>query len=490
MRRRRSSAPGAGGAVAAAMLAEAGLDVVVLEAGDHYNRDNYPSEPLDGDRRSLPRRRADDRRGRPADPRPGRAGPSGGTTVINSGTCFRAPDAVLEDWRARYGVDWAGELGPDYAEAEEILRVTPLDPERMGRNGQLAMEGARGARRQRRADLAATPATACSAAPAPSAAGSTPSAAMHVCYLPRAVAAGARIRAGVAGTTGPGRGRARGRASRCSTGAAASGNGHRRPTRSAPGARRSSPAAPSGRPSCCCAPASAAARSAVTSTSTRPAGSAPATRRRCAAGTGVMQSYYVDRVGAAAGSCSRRPSRRSPSAAPGCSARAPRISGRARLRPRRLDRRPPLRPLLRPGRPRRRRLAAGHLPADRRRRPTASPSASPARPRSTSRPAPARSIRTSPGSESCEPGQLAEFEATSLQAVGAAPRGLPPDGDGANGRRAGEGVCAADGAVHGTAGLYVADASLLPTSVGVNPMMTIIAFAKQVSRGIAQGAAG
>ena len=49
-----------------------------------------------------------------------------------------------------------------------------------------------------------------------------------------------------------------------------------------------------------------------------------------------------------------------------------------------------------------------------------------------------------------------------------------------------EGVCAADGAVHGVEGLYVADGSLFPTSVGVNPMMTIIAFAKQVAAGIAE----
>ncbi|HYG96454.1 MAG TPA: GMC family oxidoreductase, partial [Solirubrobacterales bacterium] len=48
------------------------------------------------------------------------------------------------------------------------------------------------------------------------------------------------------------------------------------------------------------------------------------------------------------------------------------------------------------------------------------------------------------------------------------------------------GVCAPDGSVNGTPGLYVADGSLFPTSVGVNPMMTIIAFAKQVSRGIAE----
>jgi choline dehydrogenase-like flavoprotein len=48
----------------------------------------------------------------------------------------------------------------------------------------------------------------------------------------------------------------------------------------------------------------------------------------------------------------------------------------------------------------------------------------------------------------------------------------------------GEGVCGPDGAVNGVEGLYVADASLFPTSVGVNPMMTIIAFSKQISAGL------
>ena len=46
-------------------------------------------------------------------------------------------------------------------------------------------------------------------------------------------------------------------------------------------------------------------------------------------------------------------------------------------------------------------------------------------------------------------------------------------------------ACAVDGSLYGTRDLYVADGSLFPTSVGVNPMMTIIAFSKQVARGIA-----
>jgi choline dehydrogenase-like flavoprotein len=46
-------------------------------------------------------------------------------------------------------------------------------------------------------------------------------------------------------------------------------------------------------------------------------------------------------------------------------------------------------------------------------------------------------------------------------------------------------VCDPYGAVHDTAGLWVADASLFPAPVGVNPMLTIMALATRAAEKIA-----
>jgi choline dehydrogenase-like flavoprotein len=53
------------------------------------------------------------------------------------------------------------------------------------------------------------------------------------------------------------------------------------------------------------------------------------------------------------------------------------------------------------------------------------------------------------------------------------------------GRDARTSVCDERGAVHGMQGLYIADASLFPASSGVNPMLTVMALAHYVARGIA-----
>lgn len=189
---------GAGGAASAAILAEAGLDVIVLEAGRYLDRTSYPVDPLAALEALYRDNGLTIAEGRPAIPVPiGKA--VGGTTVINSGTCFRAPGHVLRAWREELGIEWATDLDDEYAEAEELLSVAPVDVETMGRNGQLVMEGAaalgaRGGPISRNAGRCVS----CSSCPA----GCRLDAkrAMHVTYLPRAARAGARVRAGAEAT--------------------------------------------------------------------------------------------------------------------------------------------------------------------------------------------------------------------------------------------------------------------------------------------------
>jgi hypothetical protein len=86
--------------------------------------------------------------------------------------------------------------------------------------------------------------------------------------------------------------------------------------------------------------------------------------------------------------------------------------------------------------------------------------------------------------------RLAEFEATAFKASELRLEAFHPMGTARIAADPREGVCAPDGSVNGVEGLYVADASLFPTSVGVNPMMTILAFAKRVAAGVADSASG
>ena len=314
---------GAGGAAAAAALAEAGLDVIVLEAGERYDRDSYPSDPLEAIAALYRDGGLTIAEGRPPIPVPvGRT--VGGTTVINSGTCFRAPDAVLDDWRRHHGIEWATELEPDFAEAEDFLRVKPLDPERMGRNGQLAMEGA-AALGASGGPISRNAGDCVQCSSCPFGCEIDAKRGMHVSYLPRAVAAGARLRTGVdVRQVLIEDGRAVG--VRCVGAAAvqaASGTIHG-PRRASDDRRRRRPGH---------ARAAAALRPRRPPGRPQPPHPPRLLGRRPLRGGGARlggrdAELLRRRVGARSGSCSRRPSRRSPSAAPGCRAPGASTSGR------------------------------------------------------------------------------------------------------------------------------------------------------------------
>jgi long-chain-alcohol oxidase len=99
---------GAGGGTAAGVLAEAGLDVVVVEAGGYFSEEDFDGAELDGYVRLY--------LGGGGVPTPDQsigllAGFClGGGTTVNYTWCFRPPDHVREDWRDRFGLDeWAGQ---------------------------------------------------------------------------------------------------------------------------------------------------------------------------------------------------------------------------------------------------------------------------------------------------------------------------------------------------------------------------------------------
>src|SRR5205085_1907880 len=68
----------------------------------------------------------------------------GGTTVVNSGTCYRTPRHVLETWCDRDGLVCADPdaLAPFLDDAWTSLGAAPVPNEVMGRNGELALKGA------------------------------------------------------------------------------------------------------------------------------------------------------------------------------------------------------------------------------------------------------------------------------------------------------------------------------------------------------------
>jgi glycine/D-amino acid oxidase-like deaminating enzyme len=135
---------GAGGAVVAATLAEAGLDVVVLEEGGHVTAERDFAGPVfERFQRFCRDNGTTQVLGTPPIPLPlGKV--VGGTTVVNSGTCFRAPDRVLDRWCVEHGVQEArsADLLPHYSALEDFLSVRPVPWELLGPNGMAAHRGA------------------------------------------------------------------------------------------------------------------------------------------------------------------------------------------------------------------------------------------------------------------------------------------------------------------------------------------------------------
>ncbi len=135
---------GAGGALVAWALAQAGAEVLVVEEGRwHRGAELRRQHPLARWRDLYRDGGATAALGVPPVVLPiGRA--VGGSTVVNSGTCYRTPPRVQARWWRRDGLGLAapGVLEGLLDEVEALLQVAPVPLEVMGRNGQLTLAGA------------------------------------------------------------------------------------------------------------------------------------------------------------------------------------------------------------------------------------------------------------------------------------------------------------------------------------------------------------
>jgi len=134
---------GAGGAVAAARLAEAGHEVVLLEEGGDYTAADFTEEegPMTARLYAEGGTRATDDlsvavfQGRSV----------GGGTTVNWMIMLRTPPYVLEEWETEHGLYGMGpkEMAPVFEEVEEEVHARTVPNDAHSPNNRIVLEGAR-----------------------------------------------------------------------------------------------------------------------------------------------------------------------------------------------------------------------------------------------------------------------------------------------------------------------------------------------------------
>ncbi|MBI2341334.1 MAG: GMC family oxidoreductase [Deltaproteobacteria bacterium] len=135
---------GAGGAVIAKTLAEAGRKVVILEEGGYYRVEDFGQDALSETKLMYRNGGIINTFGWPAILVPvGRC--VGGTTTINSGTCFRTPPNVLEKWVNEFGLStWNPERMERYYDSvEKTLGVERAADDVLKKNAAVIKNGLR-----------------------------------------------------------------------------------------------------------------------------------------------------------------------------------------------------------------------------------------------------------------------------------------------------------------------------------------------------------
>jgi choline dehydrogenase-like flavoprotein len=132
---------GAGGAVTAAVLAESGLDVVVVEEGGYHDAREFTMREVDVSPKLYQEALQRTTQDLGIAVLQGRA--VGGSTVVNWTTSFRTPEPVLSHWAKHHAV--AGftylDLVPHYEAIEARLGIHKVSEESMNANNRKLFDG-------------------------------------------------------------------------------------------------------------------------------------------------------------------------------------------------------------------------------------------------------------------------------------------------------------------------------------------------------------
>jgi len=134
---------GCGGGASAKILAEAGKKVILLEEGGYYTSADFDGTEATAYQKLYQRRAGQATEDLAVTVLQGRC--VGGSTTVNWMTSLRTPGFTLDDWRRRFGIAGLGErdLEPYFDRIERYLNVHPEPDENHNANNRIILDGAR-----------------------------------------------------------------------------------------------------------------------------------------------------------------------------------------------------------------------------------------------------------------------------------------------------------------------------------------------------------
>jgi choline dehydrogenase-like flavoprotein len=132
---------GAAGAILAWELAERNHTVVVLERGGYYARDDFTQREDE----MIPAlyKNAGLQFAVPAGIAIAQGSCVGGSTVVNDAVCFRTPDKVLEKWQKEHKIEHisSSDMKQYFKKVEERISVSLVQPHEINKNNRKLQEG-------------------------------------------------------------------------------------------------------------------------------------------------------------------------------------------------------------------------------------------------------------------------------------------------------------------------------------------------------------